>query len=167
MVHIVRFIKSQLEISRVDSFPIKEISLHTKARSHMISEILTESYVPNTYDVGFPGCDFPIGTCAPVHGAAQVCKVTKILQPPEPFGSLMNGRNRPFDGGTHDWHYPGKSLEKWHIRFQFPRTPPIEDVLRGMVGATHWIPGWWFGTFGLFVHIGIIIRGVETTNQYR
>jgi hypothetical protein len=27
--------------------------------------------------------------------------------------------------------------------------------------------GWWFGTFGLFVHIGIIIRGVETTNQYR
>ena len=43
MVHIVRFIKSQLEISRVDSFPIKEISLHTKARSDMISMILTES----------------------------------------------------------------------------------------------------------------------------
>ena len=65
----------------------------------MISEILTAGYVLNTYDMGFPGFYSPIGTCVPVHGAAQVCKVTKILQPPEPFGSLMNGRNRPFDGG--------------------------------------------------------------------
>ena len=96
MVHIVRFIKSQLEISRVDSFPIKEISLHTKARSDMISIYFNDTdrkYVTNTYDVGFPGLYFPIGTCVPVHGAAQVCKVAKILQPPEPLGSLMNGRN--------------------------------------------------------------------------